>query len=91
MADISKIKLEDVSYNIKDGTARSDISTLNTTVGNIGNAITNVSDDLIEYKTMQSLQVCDATPFKTLTAPIDGAYVQSMDYDIDHSKWYVLW
>ncbi|MBR5795300.1 MAG: hypothetical protein IKY26_04095 [Erysipelotrichaceae bacterium] len=40
---------------------------------------------------MQSLQVCDATPFKTLTAPIDGAYVQSMDYDIDHSKWYVLW
>lgn len=38
MADISKIKLENTSYNIKDETARTDISSLDTRVTDLENA-----------------------------------------------------
>ena len=39
MADISKIKLENTSYNIKDETARTDISSLDTRVTALENAV----------------------------------------------------
>lgn len=39
MADISKIRLEETDYDIKDATARSAISTLNTEINNINNSL----------------------------------------------------
>ncbi len=47
MADISKIKLEDVSYNIKDGTARSEISSLNTELSTAINIDTQFAQKLL--------------------------------------------
>ena len=47
MADISKIKLETETYDVKDSTARADISTLNTSVANLNSemVITNILKD----------------------------------------------
>lgn len=40
MADISKIKLNSTNYNVKDATARSSISTINTTLNTLSSKVT---------------------------------------------------
>ena len=44
MADISKITIESGTYDIKDSTARSDISTINTNIGNIENSLKTLTN-----------------------------------------------
>lgn len=49
MADISKIQIESGTYNIKDTTARSNISTINNTITNIQNTIDNITTEMVVF------------------------------------------
>ena len=49
MADISKIKLGNTTYNVKDTTARSDINNLQTTINNIESITQTEIDEITDY------------------------------------------
>ena len=73
MADISKISLEGTSYNIKDGTARADITTLDTKVDNNYNTLNGKIDNIINGSNRRYVFIGDS--YNTSDTPSGGVQI----------------
>lgn len=76
MADVKSITVGDVTYNIKDATARSNYSTLNSTVTQQGSKITGIEGDVQtntqDITTLKSTVSGHTSSISTLQTDVSG-------------------